>query len=192
MDSAYEILTGVGKLYVAPADEAKPDLTAEPSGDWVFLGETSDGVTVTKSQDVAEHETDQRTGPVKATRTKEGVTIATKLVEATLENLAVAIGGAKVNDTPPSTGTIGTRTMGLYLGGEVAEFAILFRGDSPYGPYPGQYYVPRGYFGGEVGQEFKKDGKVLIPVEFHALEDLSATDPAARFGVVEYQDAEAQ
>ncbi len=192
MNNAYEVLTGVGKLYVAPAGTAKPDLTSEPGSAWIYLGETLDGVTVTKSQDISEVETDQRTGPVKATRTKEGVTIATKLLEATLENLAVAIGGAQVNNNPPGTGTIGTRTMGLYLGGEVAEFAILFRGESPYGPYPGQYHVPRGYFGGEVGQEFKKDGSVLIPVEFHALEDLDAADATMRFGVVEYQDAEAQ
>jgi len=189
---SYEILVGVGKLYVAPAGTAKPDLTAEPGSEWTYLGETEDGVTATKSQDIAEHKSDQRTGPIKATRTDESLTVATKLLAATLENLSVAIGGATVNDNPPQTGVIGTRTMGMYLGGEVAEFAILFRGDSPYGPYPGQYYVPRGYFGGEVGQEFKKDKGVVIPVEFHALEDLSATDPTMRFGVVEYQDAEAQ
>ena len=189
---SYEILVGVGKLYVAPAGTAKPDLTAEPGSEWAYLGETEDGVTATKSQDIAEHKSDQRTGPIKATRTDESLTVATKLLSATLENLSVAIGGATVHDNPAQTGVIGTRTMGLYLGGDVAEFAILFRGDSPYGPYPGQYYVPRGYFGGEVGQEFKKDKGVVIPVEFHALEDLSATDPTMRFGVVEYQDAPAQ
>ena len=191
MDS-YEVLVGVGKLYVAPANTTKPNLTAEPGGDWVYLGETSDGVTVTKSQDIAEHKSDQRTGAVKATRTDESLTVATKLMQATLENLAYAIGGATVNDDPPQAGVIGTRTVGLYLGGDVAEFAILFRGDSPYGPYPGQYYIPRGYFGGEVGQEFKKDKEVVIPVEFHALEDLTTADASMRFGVVEYQDAAAQ
>ncbi|HFC09069.1 MAG TPA: hypothetical protein ENJ54_04310 [Chloroflexi bacterium] len=189
---AYQILVGVGSIYVAPANTPKPDLAAEPGSEWVYLGETEDGVTATKSQSIAEHKSDQRTGPIKATRTDESMTIATKLVAATLENLSVAIGGATVNDNPPQTGVIGTRNMGLYLGGEVKEFAILFRGSSPYGDYPGQFYVPRGYFGGEVGLEFKKDKETVIPVEFHALEDLNVADPTMRFGVVEYQDAPAQ
>ncbi|RMD61373.1 hypothetical protein D6833_08350 [Candidatus Parcubacteria bacterium] len=189
--NAYEILTGVGTLYVAPAGEAKPGLDSTPAGNWTLLGETDDGVTITVGQEIEELRTDQRTGPVKAVRTEESVVIETNLAQATLENLAQALGGMTVTDNPPGTGQIGTREMGLYRGVAVREFALLFRGNSPYGDYPAQYYLPRGYFGGEVEMEYTKDGKVLIPCQFVALEDLSAASESARFGVYEAQDAAA-
>lgn len=188
---AYEILSGVGTLYIAPAGEAKPAVNAAPSGNWVSLGETDGGVKVTKTQSIESFSTDQRTGKVKAIRTEEGVTVETNLVQATLENLANVLNG-QVTDTAPGSGTIGKRSLPLHAGADVDEFAILFRGDSPYSAtYPGQYYVPRGYIDDDVEMEFVKDGKVLIPFKFEALEDLDASTENDRFGVIEYQDAAA-
>jgi hypothetical protein len=188
---AYEILTGVGTLYIAAANEAMPALTATPGGNWVSLGETDGGVKITKTQNIETFSSDQRTGKVKAIRTEEGVTIETNLLQATLEKLAKVIGGT-VTDTAPGVGTIGKRSLPLYAGAEVTEYALLFRGDSPYGAtYPGQYYVPRGYMDDDVETEFTKDGKTLIPVKFEALEDLNASSAEDRFGKIEYQDAAA-
>ncbi len=190
--NAYEILTGVGKLYVAPAGTAKPALDVDPeSTGWTYLGETVDGVTITPGQEIEEMRTDQRTGPVKAVRTEESLTIEAQLAQATVENLAQALGGMTVTKVNAQVGAMGYRKVGLYRGGTVQEFAMLFRGNSPYGSYPAQYYVPRGYYGGEVGQEYKKDGQVVVPVEFHALEDLNATNEDERFGVYEAADAAA-
>lgn len=188
---AYEILSGVGTIYIAPAGEAKPAVNAAPSGNWVSLGETDGGVKVTKTQSIEAFSTDQRTGKVKAIRTEEGVTVETNLVQATLENLANVLNG-QVTDTAPGSGTIGKRSLPLHAGADVDEIAILFRGDSPYSAtYPGQYYVPRGYIDDDVEMEFVKDGKVLIPFKFEALEDLDASTENDRFGVIEYQDAAA-
>lgn len=186
----YEILVGVGTLYIAPAGTAKPALTAAPSGSWRALGDTKDGVKITKTSKVEGFSPDQHTGKVKAVRTEEGVTIETQLVESTLENLADVINGT-VTDTAPGSGTIGTRTLKMYKGADVSEFAFLFRGDSPYGDYPGQYYLPRGYFDDDVELEFTKDGETVIPAKFEALEDLDAATEADRFGIIEYQDAAA-
>ncbi len=194
LTNAYEILTGVGTLYVAPADEAMPDVDATPAGNWSEMGETEGGVTVTPSQNINKLYTDQRTGPVKAVRDEEGLLIETNLVQATLENLAQVMGGQTVTDTPPGASTIGTREMGMTRGGDVSEYALLFRGESqsPYGSsYPAQVYIPRGYFDGENGMEFTKDGDVLIPVAFEALEDLGASSEAERFGKFVAQDADA-
>lgn len=190
--TAYEILTGVGKLYVAPAGTAKPSLDTDPAAaGWTEVGETVDGVTITLAQEIEEFRTDQRTGPVKATRTEENLTIETRLAQATLENLAQTLGGLTVTTVPAGTGTMGYKWHGLYRGQDVQEFAILFRGNSPYGDFPAQFYVPRGYFAGETGLEYKKDGQVVIPVEFHALEDLNAASEAERFGVYEAGNAAA-
>lgn len=188
---AYEILTGVGTLYIAPAATAKPDLEDAPSGSWTALGETDGGVKIAKTQNIESFSSDQRTGKVKAIRTEEGLTIETNLMEATLEKLAKVISGT-VTDNAPGAGQIGFRELPLYAGAEVTEYALLFRGDSAYGAaYPAQFYVPRGYMDDDVEMEFTKDGKTLIPVKFEALEDLDAGTAADRFGVFEMQDAAA-
>lgn len=188
---AYELLTGVGTLYIAPAGEAKPVLSAAPAGNWVSLGETDGGVKVIKTQTIEKHRTDQRVGIVKAHRTEEGQTIETNLAQATLENFVNVVGGS-VTDTAPGVGTIGYRSVKNYKGKVVEEFALLFRGDSPYGAgFVGQYYVPRGFMDDDVETEFTKDGKTLIPVKFEAMEDLDAGSAEDRFGQYDYQDAAA-
>lgn len=186
---AYSILVGPGTLYIGAASLAAPATVATtPGTGWTSLGETDGGVKITKTQNIEAFTTDQRTGKVKAVRTEEGVTIETNLVEKTLENLANVINGT-VTDTAPGVATIGTRALKLHAGATVTEYALLFRGKSPYGNYPGQFYVPRGYMDDDVEMEFTKDGMTLIPVKFEALEDLNASTEADRFGVATYQDA---
>lgn len=185
-----EILTGVGRLYVAAVGTAFPAVNATPGASWRDLGETVDGVTVTPDQTINEFSTDQRTGPVKATRSEESLMIETKLAQNTLENLADVLGNT-VTDTPPGSGTIGTRKVVLTRGFTVDEFAMLFRGNSPYGAWNAQYEVPRGYFGGSQAMEHTKDGQTSIPVEFHALEDLTASTDGEKFGRLTAQDAAA-
>lgn len=190
LTSAYEILSGAGTLYIAPHEEAAPTVDATPAGNWEEMGETDGGVKVKYSQEIGKQHTDQRTGAVKAIRKEESLVIETNLAQATLENLAQAMGGLTVTDTAAGSGTIGKREMGMSQGGEVSEFSMLFRADSPYGDYPAQYYVGRGFFSGEQGMEYKKEDKVLIPVVFEALEDLDAAQ-ADRFGTYTAQDADA-
>ena len=189
----YEILSGVGQLYIAPVGTAFPGVTETPGVAWEPTGETQDGVTITVSQTVVEIRSDQATGPKKAIRSEEGFKIATNLLEATLEKLA-KIFEQSVTDTPPGSGTIGHRAIGLYRGSAVQTYALLFRGEkmSPYGEtYPGQFEVPVGYFGGDQGLAFKKDAATVIPVEFSALEDPNAATEGARFGALRVQDAAA-
>lgn len=186
----YAILVGVGTLYVAPVGTAMPALTATPSGAWVSLGETDGGVKITKSRNREKFTSDQRTGTVKAVQTEEGVQVETNLHESTLENLAAAIGGT-VAVTAAGSGTIGKKLLKLYGGATVGEYALLFRGNSPYGDWPGQFCLPRGYMDDDVESEFTKDEKVLIPIKFEALEDLNAATSSDRFGYVEYQHAAA-
>lgn len=186
----YSLLVGVGTLYIAPANTAKPAVNAAPSGAWRSLGETDGGVKVNKTQNIEKFSSDQRTGNTKAVRTEEGVTIETNLQETTLENLA-DVTGVVVTDVAPGSGTIGTRSVPLHSGAVVDEYALLFRGSSPYGDYQAQYWVPRGFFDGDIESEFTKDGKTLIPAKFEALEDLNAATEAERFGIYEVQDAAA-
>jgi hypothetical protein len=188
--NAYEVLTGVGNLYLATVGTAFPAVNEAPGAGWTALGETDGGVTVTPKQKIDKHRVDQRTGAVAASRSEEDLTIETSLALATLENLAKALGGA-VTDTAPGVATIGYRTLNLYRGTSVTEYALLFRGNSPYGAYNSQFEVPRVYVDGDIGMEYTKDGKVLVPVTFEALENLSASTAGERFGKLVAQDAAA-
>lgn len=188
--TTYELLNGAGLLYVAPVGTAFPLVTATPSASWRELGETVDGVKATFDQKTEKFRTDQRTGAVKAVRTEEDVTIETKLAQATLENLADLLGNT-VTDTPASSGSAGYRTLPLHRGAAVKEFALLFRGNSPYGAYTAQYELPRGYFDEAAEAEHTQDGFVSYPVKFAALESLTAATEEERFGTLRAQDAAA-
>lgn len=186
---AYSLMTGVGNLYLAEALTAPPSLGSAPGGSWRALGETQDGVEIDPSQKIEVVRVDQRTGPVKAVRAEEDLKLKTKLALLTAENLADALGNS-VTDTAPGSGTIGTRKLFLYRDATVAEFALLFEGDSPYLDGPGYYYIPRVYI--EVDAiKFDKAKNAPIPLTFMALEDLSASSAEERFGYFIAKDANA-
>ncbi len=186
----YEILTGVGTLYKAPVGTAFPGLSAVPAAPWVSLGETDGGVKITPEQTTKTFSSDQRTGPYKAIRTEEALAVETNLRNATMENIAILLGNS-VTDAPAGVGTIGTREVALHRGAAVTEYALLFRHEhgSPYGDYPAQYELPRGFFDGPTGQEYKKDDAVLLPLKFVALEDYNAAQEEDRFGRLVAEDA---
>lgn len=186
----YEILTGVGKLYIAPTGTAFPAVNETPGASWRDLGDTQDGVKVKLGEKINEVTVDQETAPIKATRSEESLIIETSLAEATLENLADVL-GQTVTDTPAASGTIGTRKVRLYRGQTVKTFAFLFRGTSAYGDYPSQYELPYGYVSGEVEMENTKEGNQKIKVEFHNLLNPNAASDEDKFGHLVMQDAAA-
>jgi len=187
---AYSIMTGVGRLYLGDALADPPALGSAPdSGDWRNVGDTQDGVDVDPSQKVELTRTDQRTGPVKAVRSEETLKIKTKLAEMTLENLADALGNS-VTDVAAGVGTIGTRKVFLHRGANVAEYALLFEGYSPYLNGPAYYYVPRVYIDLDAIKH-DKSKNAAIPVTFEALENLSASSEEERFGYLIAKDAAA-
>jgi len=189
--NSYELLSGAGTLYIAPIGEAFPDVDAVPAGNWEALGATKDGVTVTYDEDIAEITVDQETGVVKAIRTSESLKIEANLAQGTLENLGYVLGQTP-STTAPGAAQIGTVEIPSYKGAVVQEYAFLFRADSPYGAaYPAQYELPRGYFGGTVGLEYKKDDTVVVPCAFMALVDLTAATDADKFGKLIAQNAAA-
>ncbi|MBT3390345.1 MAG: hypothetical protein HN413_08025 [Chloroflexi bacterium] len=192
IQNAYEILSGVGVLYVATAETAKPSFDSAPGVAWTEISETDGGVKVISSQEIEKLYADQHTGALKAIRKEESLKIETNIIRSTLEILAKILGGVTVTDTAAGASTIGYRTLGFHRGNSVTEFAMLFRGtaQSAYGAsYSAQFYIPRGFFNGEMGLEFKKDGKVMVPVQFEALMDLDEATSEYKFGQYDMQDA---
>lgn len=186
----YGVLTGVGEIYVAPLGTAFPAVDAVPGALWRNLGYTQDGVTIKKTQKINQVMVDQETGPIKASRSEETLTIETTLADMTLSNLADYLGGA-VTTTPAGSGVIGKKEIGLYAGADVKNFAILFRGKSAYGNYPSQYEIPVVYFDGDAEMKADKADNMKFKVTFVALVDPNAASDSEKFGKVVMQTAEA-
>lgn len=192
-DSAYDILVGVGEIWVAPVGTTMPTLDQTPtaaSAYWEYVGPSEDGVKLDFDETINAFSPDTETGDTDAVRSHEAVKITANLYEATLENLALAF-AATVTTVPAGSGTLGYKEIGMSRGAQVTKKAILFRGNSPYGDFPGQYLVPFGYISGKVGLEYKKEAHVLIPIEFNALVDKNASDPKFKFGRIQYGNAAA-
>ena len=190
MPEPYEILTGVGRLYIATPGTTFPDVDDTPPATWRDLGVTQDGISVKLDEKVNEVYVDQETAPLKASRSEETLVIEATLAEATLENLADVL-GQSVTDTPAASGVAGTRKSRLYRGGVVKTFAFLFRGFSAYGEYPAQYELPYGYISGSVELKQAKDDNQKIKIEIHALLDPLASTDEDKFGHLVMQDAAA-
>lgn len=187
--SPFEIIAGPATVYVAPVGTAFPAINAAPSASWTSLGDTEGGVTVTHEQSVTLLRVDQSTGPKKAIRTEEALVISFSLANLTLENYARIMNDVAVTDTAPGTGTAGHRSFKMRLGPDVARFAMLIRGPSPYMDANLQYEIPVVVQSGSPSVSFVRDDKSVLSVEFNAIEDSNASSPADRFGTLRAQDA---
>lgn len=184
----FEIIGAPLTLYLAPVGTAYPALDEAPGAGWTKVGTNGDrnygddGVTVAHSQSLEQARPAGATGPVKAWRTEEDMVISVTLWDLTLEQYAIALNDAEIDTVAAGVGTIGTKTIGLSQGQEVATYALLARGVSPYGDFPAQYEVPRVYQSGNPEPAYVKGQPAGLALEFTALEDLEAESDAERFG----------
>lgn len=167
----FEQLTGTLSVYVAPVGEALPNVNASPAGNWYLLGPTDGDQTVKHGGALTFFRDNDHQGPVKSVRPEEMITFSFTLVGLALEDYARAI-ATQANLSDATVG-VSVRTLPLKRGATPAEFALLFKGTalSPYGAFPGYYYVPRGVFDGEPEAVFARDGRPGLKVDFTALED---------------------
>lgn len=194
----YEIIGAPLTLWLAPVGEAFPLIDADPAGNWVKIGTNGDanydegGVKVTHNQTFNQAKPAGTTGPVKAWRTSEELMIGVTLWDLTLEQYAHALNEATVATTAAGVGTAGFKTVGLSQQQDVALFALLARGVSPYGDgMNAQYQVPRCYQSANPAPAFTKGNPAGLALEFTALEDLNAASANVRFGslVAQHQAA---
>lgn len=145
----------------------------------IDVGATSGGVTMSRTAQYLDVTTDQHKVTLKKYLTSDKRFVKTSLLEATLENLALAWGGVVTTAAgPPATDTL---TMGI--DDEPATKTISF-----VGPAPGTYKTRTFTHSLAVNMansehSYKKDGETMIPVEFELLADLSAT-PGEEWGTI--------
>jgi hypothetical protein len=183
--SPYEIISGPATVYIAAVATAMPGISATPSGGWSSLGYTEGGVTVRKTQSVELLTVDQFTGPIKAIRSEEGLEVEFQLAQCTLDNYLKIL-----NNVTVTTGGSPTAKSGpLHLGFDVARWALLVRGPSPYGAWNLQWEIPVVVQQDEPEISLVKDDKATLQCTFVALEDLTAGSDDVRFGNVRAQSA---
>lgn len=185
----FEIIGAPFTLWVAPLATAFPLIDADPGVGWSLVGTNGDrnysdaGVTVTHSQKVDQARPAGATGPIKAWRSEEDLMIELELWDLTLEQYQLAINGVAPVTTAAAAGAAGFKKIGLSRGVEMVQYALLLRGESPYGAaYNSQYEVPRAYQSADAKPVFAKGKPSGLALQFTACEDLDATSDAERFG----------
>lgn len=190
----YEIVGQPLELFLAPVGTAFPLVDADPAGTWVLVGtsgtrsQDENGVTVTHSQTITKARPGGTTGPVKAFRTEEDLMFKLTLWDVSLEQYMLALNANELTTTAAGSGTAGFKKLGLSRGREVATYALLARGVSPYDDgMTAQYQVPRCYQSASPAIAYKKGVPAGVDLEFTALEDLDAASEDLRFGSMVFQ-----
>jgi hypothetical protein len=173
-------LVGAVEFYIAQVGTAEPALYDNPvDGGWVSLGCTEGEQSFESMGPITYFYDNCHQGPVKAVRPQEDFKVNGILVDMTLEKVMVTMGNA---GNVPSTGSDANSTafkrVPIIKGFIPSEWALLARGnaDSPYGAFPGQWYIPRGLFEGEFTRTRGKTVRDNVAFIFAALEDDNQTD----------------
>lgn len=133
------IITGMAKLYLAPADAtptpALPALTVEvntPWDDpWVTPGATTEGMTFHFERATDQRTIEEQLPPVDIVATGATIQVATTLSEDTLEVMTYTYGGGTITSTPPTVTDPGYDT--LVLSDDIETFSLGFEGINPQG-----------------------------------------------------------
>lgn len=162
------LLAGPGVLYTGAFGAVEPaTVKTAPAVAWTDVGGTQDGLTLKINRELMELEVDQIVDVPGRRLTKRDVNLSTNLAEATLENLAIALGEPVATVTASGTGVTAaalfepTNDISAFMPG---YNALLFDGTAP-GVGKNRRVLARKVMSIEsVEASYKKDGQVLIPV----------------------------
>lgn len=181
----FEIVVGVGRVYLAPVGTTFPDTDETPPVAWTNLGCTDDdGVTVAHTREYTEHTKGCSALIQKVTLETAKEEISFNLAEITPERYAKLLSNASVVTVAAAAGTPGTRYFRIEPA--VTQFAMLIRGPSPLGDYYAQYEYPRVSEVAGVELQYQKGDKSVLACQFQAFED---TSNAGRYGTYRAQSA---
>lgn len=192
----FQIIAAPFNVWAAPVGTAFPVINAAPSGAWIQIGAGGanmygeDGVIVQHEEELQEVRTLGFTGPVKALRTSEGLTVRFTLHDVRLDHVAHALNMNTVTTVAAGTGTPGHRRIGLAGGLTVEQRALLVRGPSPEGAgWNMQYELARGVFRIESEVGYQKGEPAGYTIAYRAMVNMNATDLREQFGVLRVQHA---
>lgn len=153
------VFSGPADVWVGAFGATEPaHAEAEPAVGWTNVGATDGGTTATITQTYFDHEVDQVDMPVGAQRTGLGITAATTMAEATLENLRRALNQVTSAATKLEISAVNSNTEPNYG-------AVLMQGPGPAGA-PRLFVIRRVLSTENVAYANQKGTKTGIPVTF--------------------------
>lgn len=160
------LLAGAGNLYHGKLGATEPTdpTTAIVTGAEGFnsVGGTQDGVTLNVNVEWLELTVDQTLDTPARRVTKREATLATNLAEPTLARLVLALNGGDI-----TAGALGAyETYEPSMDPEPDYSALLLEGRAPGVGKVRRVIARKCLQIDEVGQEYKKDGQTLLPVNF--------------------------
>lgn len=142
--------------------------------DGVYMGYTSEGIVLRKTNEWLDIIADQAGGKMKKIRTLESMMLSTQLLEATLDNLAAVL------NEPDSN----LRTGSMYILGDpalsVEEHSFKIVGPGP-GTLTRTVNLFRGVIISDVEYPFKRDAVSQLPFEVELLKDAGYNDTFGNF-----------
>lgn len=190
------IIAGPLEIWTAPVATAFPEVDEDPGGSWTKVGASGaddyaeDGVSVSHPQSISLWRGLGSEGPRKAFRSEGGVIVRVDVADLTAEAFKLALNGNTITTTSASSGVPGTKKIGLSRGLEVAQYAVLVRGASPYGDdFKRQYEIPVAVVTSTQEVKPTKTDPGMLTIEFTALEDPSASSAAEKLGRLVCQTA---
>lgn len=180
------IITGSAELFLAPKNTPMPVLPTTPNGNiqldaaWQTVGSTDAGLEFNYNPTFKNIMVDEVMSAIKTIKTAEEMMISASLAEATLKNLNLAINGATLSSSAATNSAAGYTKLTVGGSQQYTEYALLVIGPGPLVTENGQSYTTtrflhgyRVYSTAKIKQAYKKDDKVMIPVEFTFLCDTS-------------------
>lgn len=172
------ILVGRANFYVGPEDETGPADTiafdTDWAGNWDHPGYTESGLEFGVERKEKRHYVDEISIPAMITIEETTMTVGITFAEATLENLAMAVGGGTITTTAPGAGQIGKKSLVLHE--ELDVVAIGFEGMNAQGFFR-RVVIPRVVSLGKIKAEFKRsDNKQMYAAEFESICPISDID----------------
>lgn len=175
-----DVLIGPVWVYRAPVAEPLPALTAAglvnytdaPGGNWEYMGDTNAPLTLAREREEFEVESEQRGAPIRRMTTADVRIFETSLLEHSLDNIAMAMGGT-------ATTVAATATDGGYEQLAITdalttlpEYAWLFVGEhvtSAGDSFAAYWYVQRGDAMLNGNLQYGKEQPGAIPLRVREL-----------------------
>jgi hypothetical protein len=190
------IATGEVDVYLAPVGTPMPEPSEVPQAPWTRLGKSGGenydpaGVTIALTQATSELRALKDVETRKIVRTSATKKMSGNVFDLTAEAMAYALNGNAIETTEPGAER-GYKTIGLSLGSQVTEYALLLRTVSPYlADGASQWCFPIVVQTGSPSVVYSNNGAAGLAFEWTALVDTTQT-AAKRSGwyQAEHEDA---
>lgn len=169
----FSVLVGPFQIYLAIYGTAEPDVDTDPSSLWVRMAGSVDDQEIEYDSEF-EHFTDNdHQAPVAGVRGTEMVTLRFTTHNLTYEHQARILSDIGNLQTGSTAAGGTTKILPIKRGYLLTAYAMLLKGqaDSPYGLYPGQYYIPKCVSVSNPTVTRSKTARAMMPAEFVIYED---------------------